>query len=146
VELEKSPKPRPGHPVVPKGIARLQWDHHGGWMAELVRSRRSLGLGTPGRIFSNALFFRVAIRCIRNRLPMDAGSARFTATLRSADIDAWLGPDSGSNKLSAGPTEEEKGLIGELYETSEMKVGAFGFKIDLKPIFRRVWRHLHLRR
>jgi hypothetical protein len=42
--------------------------------------------------------------------------------------------------------EEERGLIGELYETSEMKVGAFGFKIDLKPIVKRVWRYLHFRR
>ena len=34
--------------------------------------------------------------------------------------------------------EEEKGLIGELYKTSEIKVGALGFKIDLKPIVKRL--------
>jgi hypothetical protein len=42
--------------------------------------------------------------------------------------------------------EEKKGLIEELYEASEMKVGAFGFKIDLKPIVKRVWRYFHFRR
>jgi len=29
--------------------------------------------------------------------------------------------------------------------SSEMKVGALGFKIDLKPIFERVWRYLNSR-
>jgi len=66
-------------------------------------------------------------------------------TIATADIDAWLGADGGSYKVSADATEEEKGLISELYETSEMKVGAFGFKIDLKPIVERVRRYLHLR-
>ena len=74
-----------------------------------------------------------------------AGVLYSNPTIATADIDAWLGSDRGSHKFSADPTEQEKGLIGELYETSEMKVGAFGFKIDLKPIFNRVRRHLRLR-
>jgi hypothetical protein len=66
-------------------------------------------------------------------------------TIATADIDVWLGPDGGSHNVSADPTEEEKGLIRKLYETSEMKVGAFGFKVDLKPICERIWRYLRLR-
>jgi len=66
-------------------------------------------------------------------------------TIATADIDAWLGADGGNNKISAGPADEKKGLMGELYETSEIKPGALGVKIDLKPIIDRVWRHLRRR-
>jgi hypothetical protein len=66
-------------------------------------------------------------------------------TIAPADINAWLGSNSGSQKVSADATEEEKGLLGTIYEASEMKVGAFGFKLDLKPILARVRRYRHFR-
>jgi hypothetical protein len=65
--------------------------------------------------------------------------------IATADIDGWLGPDGDRHNVPADPSEEGKGLIREPYETSEMKPGVLGFKIDLKPIFNRIGRCLRLR-
>ena len=74
----------------------------------------------------------------------EAGILYSNPRIATADIDAWLGPDGGSQKASVDATEE-KGLLGTIYEASEMKVGAFGFKLDLKPIFKRFRQYLHFR-
>jgi hypothetical protein len=74
----------------------------------------------------------------------EAGILYSNPRIGTADIDTWLGPDGGSQRASVEATEK-KGLLGTIYEASEMKVGAFGFKLDLKPIFERVRRYLHLR-
>jgi len=59
-------------------------------------------------------------------------------TIATLDIDIWLERNPGSNKLPADTAGQERGLIGTLYEAIQLKPGAFGFAIDLKPIFERL--------
>jgi hypothetical protein len=63
-------------------------------------------------------------------------------TIATADIGAWLDRDDGSHKVPAGTP---RGLIGTIYEAIQLKPGAFGFAIDLKLIFDRVWRYFSFR-
>lgn len=62
-------------------------------------------------------------------------------TIETADIDTWLSNNSNA-KVPAPAAPEEKGLIGTLYAAAQLKPGAFGFAIDLKPILGLIRRYL----
>jgi hypothetical protein len=79
----------------------------------------------------------------RERTPdgRHVGAVYRAPTIATTDIDTWL---SGIGKLEV-PTRaapKEKGLIGTLYGAAQLKPGAFGFAIDLKPIFGLIRRYL----
>jgi hypothetical protein len=75
----------------------------------------------------------------------EVGPVYRNPTIATADIDAWLDRDGGSHKVSAGTTQEQKGLSGTIYEAIQLRPGAYGFGIDLKPILERVWRYFNPR-
>jgi hypothetical protein len=75
----------------------------------------------------------------------EVGPVYRNPTIATADIDAWLDRDGGSHKVPAGTTQEQKGLSGTIYEAIQIRPGAYGLGIDLKPILERVWRYFHPR-
>jgi hypothetical protein len=66
-------------------------------------------------------------------------------TIETADIDTWLSNNANA-KVPAPAALEEKGLIGTLYEAAQLKPGAFGLAIDLKPILGLIRRYLRFGR
>jgi len=94
-------------------------------------------------------FYRRAVRPhgnpqFREQTPdgQQVGPVYSDPTVATTDMDIWLDSDRESHKVPAGAAREEKGLAGTLYEAIQLKPGAFGFGIDLKPIFERIRRHL----
>ena len=76
----------------------------------------------------------------------EVGPVYSNPTIATADIDAWLDRDASGRKVSESPARKEKELSGMIYEAIQIKPGAFGFAIDLKPIVERFWRRLRFRR
>jgi hypothetical protein len=66
-------------------------------------------------------------------------------TIATADIDAWLDRSHSSREVPAD-TSREEGLGRTVYGAIQMKPGALGFAIDLKPIFEYFSRFLRFRK
>jgi hypothetical protein len=76
----------------------------------------------------------------------EVGPVYSAPTLLTGDVDIWLGADH--NRRCAADdvsAKKEKRLWETLYEAVQLKPGACGLAIDLKPIFERVWRHFGVR-
>ena len=92
-------------------------------------------------------FLRRAVMPFGN--PMFKGQPRTPVyshpRIATADIDAWLDRNDLSRKVPASQAAQEKGLSKTIYEALQIKPGAFGFAVDLKPIVERFWRRLRFR-
>jgi hypothetical protein len=55
-------------------------------------------------------------------------------TITTTDIDTWLS-NNGNVEVPTQAVAQGKGLIGTLYEATQLRPAAFGFAIDLKPAF-----------
>jgi hypothetical protein len=79
----------------------------------------------------------------RERTPdhRHVGPVYSAPTITTTDIDTWLS-NNGNVEVPTQAVAQGKGLIGTLYEATQLRPAAFGFAIDLKPIFGFVRRYL----
>jgi hypothetical protein len=141
------------HAALGEGTLRL--DAH--LLVREGHARVDAGIGpVPSKVWAGYPwpdFFRRAVHPHGNQMYNErtadgrwVGPVYSAPTVLTTDIDLWLDSDDSRKGLADAVTAgKEKGIWETLYEAVQLKPGAFGLAIDLKPIFERVRRYLGFR-